>query len=105
MGKNSIGVKIDSNVTSDIHRIFRLEGSLNSKSSLVKLVCQDIEKFNPYIEACLIEDNPVEILANFPIKFSLKNTKFGPYMNEKTSFPKYAAAYMVCKGIASISDT
>ena len=103
--KNSIGVKIDSNVTSDIHRIFRLEGSLNSKSSLVKLVCQDIEKFNPYIEACLIEDKPVEILANFPIKFSLKNTKFGPYVNEKTSVPKYAAAYMVCKGIASISDT
>jgi len=103
--KNLIGVKIDSNVTSDIHRIFRLEGSLNSKSSLVKLVCQDIEKFNPYIEACLIEDKPVEILANFPIKFSLKNTKFGPYMNEKTSVPKYAAAYMVCKGIASISDT
>jgi len=103
--KNSIGVKIDSNVTSDIHRIFRLEGSLNSKSSLVKLVCQDIEKFNPYIEACLIEDKPVEILANFPIKFSLINTIFGPYMNEKTSVPKYAAAYMVCKGIASISDT
>jgi len=72
--KNSIGVKIDSNVTSDIHRNFRLEGSLNSKSRLVKLVCQDIEKFNPYIEACLIEDKPVEILANFPIKFSLKNT-------------------------------
>jgi len=103
--KNSIGVKIDSNVTSDIHRIFRLEGSLNSKSSLVKLVCQDIEKFNPYIEACLIEDKPVEILANFPIKFSLKNTKFGPYMNEKTSVPKYAAVYMVCKGVASISGT
>jgi len=26
-------------------------------------------------------------------------------MDEKTSVPKYAAAYMVCKGIASISDT
>jgi len=26
-------------------------------------------------------------------------------MNEKTSVPKYAAAYIVCKGIASISDT
>jgi len=103
--KNSIGVKIDSNVTSDIHRIFRLEGSLNSKSGLVKLVCQDIEKFNPYIEACLIEDKPIEILANFPTKFSLKNIKFGPYMNEKTSVPKYAAVYMVCKGIASISGT
>ena len=104
MGKNSIGVKIDSNVTSDIHRIFRLEGSLNSKSSLVKLSCENIEKFNPYTEACLINDKPVEISANFPIKFRLKNTEFGPYANEKISVPKYAAAYMVCKGIASISS-
>ena len=67
--KDSIGVKIDSNVTSDIHRIFRLEGSLNSKSSLVKLVYEDIEKSNPYTEACLIDDQPIEILAKSPIKF------------------------------------
>jgi len=26
-------------------------------------------------------------------------------MSEKTSVPKYAAVYMVCKGIASISGT
>ena len=103
--KNSIGVKIDSNVTSDIHRIFRLEGSLNSKSGLVKLACEDIEKFNPYTEACLIDDKPVEISASSPIKFRLKNTTFGPYTNEKISVPKYAAVYMICKGIASSIST
>ena len=103
--KDSLGVKIDSNVTSDIHRIFRLEGSLNSKSSLVKLVCEDIEKFNPYTEACLIDDQPTEILANSPIKFRLKNINFGPYDNEKISVPKYAAVYMICKGIASSIST
>ena len=102
--KNSIGVKIDSNVTSDIHRIFRLEGSLNSKSGLVKLVCEDIEKFDPYTEACLIDDKPVEISVNLPIKFRLKNTDFGPYANEKISVPRYAAVYMICKGIASVSS-
>ncbi len=102
--KNSIGVKIDSNVTSDIHRIFRLEGSLNSKSGLVKLTCEDIEKFNPYTEACLIDDKPIEILANSPIKFRLKNTNFGPFTNEKISVPKYAAVYMICKGIGSIAN-
>ena len=32
-----IGVKIDPNVTMDIHRIFRLPGSINSKSGLTKL--------------------------------------------------------------------
>ena len=100
--KNSIGVKIDSNVTSDIHRIFRLEGSLNSKSSLAKLACENIEKFNPYAEACLIGDEPVEISANSPIEFRLKNRRFGPYTSEKISIPKYAAAYMLCKGIANL---
>ena len=103
MGKHSIGIRIDPNVTVDIHRIFRLEGSLNSKSGLAKLACKNIEKFNPYAEACLIDDKPVEVSANSPIEFRLKNTKFGPYTNEKVSVPKYAAVYMLCKGIASLA--
>ena len=105
MGKNSIGVKIDPNVTVDIHRIFRLEGSLNSKSGLAKIACDNIEKFNPYVEACLIDDKPVEILAKSPIEFKLKNEKFGPYINEKISVPKYAAVYMICKGIANLPES
>ena len=103
IGKNSIGIKIDPNVTVDIHRIFRLEGSLNSKSGLAKLACENIERFDPYTETCLIDDSSVEVSANFPIEFRLKNTKFGPYTNEKVSVPKYAAAYMLCKGIASLA--
>ena len=103
MGKHSIGIKIDPNVTVDIHRIFRLEGSLNSKSGLAKLACENIEKFNPYVEACLIDDKPVEVSANSPIEFRLKNRKFGPYTNEKISVPKYVAVYMLCKGIASLA--
>ena len=103
MGKHSIGIKIDPNVTVDIHRIFRLEGSLNSKSGLAKLACENIEKFNPYAEACLIDDKPVEVSANSPIEFRLKNRKFGPYTNEKVFVPKYVAVYMLCKGIASLA--
>lgn len=103
IGKNSIGTKIDPNVTVDIHRIFRLEGSLNGKSGLAKLNCENIEKFNPYSEACLIEDNQVEIFGKCPIEFRLKNRKFGPYTNERISVPKYAAVYMICKGIANLA--
>ena len=103
MGKHSIGIRIDPNVTVDIHRIFRLEGSLNSKSGLAKLACENIEKFNPYVEACLIDDKPVEVSANSPIEFRLKNRKFGPYTNEKVFVPKYVAVYMLCKGIASLA--
>ncbi len=98
-----IGVKIDPNVTMDIHRIFRLPGSINSKSGLTKIHCSDLTKFDPYSEASFLSDESVEVLANSPIEFSLKNKKFGPYANEKVTIPTYAAVYMICKKLATIA--
>ena len=98
-----IGVKIDPNVTMDIHRIFRLPGSINSKSGLTKILCRDLVKFDPYVEASFLNDDSVEVLANCPIQFRLKNKKFGPYINEKISIPSFAAVYMICKKLATIA--
>ena len=99
--KKQIGVRIDPNVTVDIHRIFRLPGSLTSKSGLAKILVDDLEKFNPYVDACFIDSDNVEVIANCPIQFSLKNKKFGPYKHELILTPKYAAVYMICKGLAT----
>ena len=99
----NIGVKIDPNVTMDIHRIFRLPGSINSKSGLTKLFCNNLTKFDPYTEASFLSDDSVEIIANCPIEFVLKNKKFGPYINEKITVPTYAAVYMICKKLARIA--
>ena len=99
----NIGVKIDPNVTMDIHRIFRLPGSINSKSGLTKLQCDDLVNFDPYTEASFLSDDAVEVIANCPIEFKLKNKKFGPYINEKISVPTYAAVYMICKKLARIA--
>ena len=87
----------------DIHRIFRLPGSINSKSGLTKLYCENLEKFDPYKMACLITDEPIEITANTPIKFELKNKEFGPYENEKIELPSFVAVYMICKGIGTLA--
>ncbi|MFB5624052.1 MAG: DNA primase small subunit domain-containing protein [Nitrosopumilus sp.] len=99
----NIGVKIDPNVTMDIHRIFRLPGSINSKSGLTKIQCNDLTKFDPYTEASFISDDTVEVFANCPIEFKLKNKKFGPYINEKITIPTFAAVYMICKKLARIA--
>ena len=99
----NIGVKIDPNVTMDIHRIFRLPGSINSKSGLVKIQCDNLSKFDPYIEASFLSDNSVEVFANCPVEFRLKNKKFGPYTNEKITIPTFAAVYMICKKLARIA--
>ena len=99
----NIGVKIDPNVTVDIHRIFRLPGSINSKSGLSKIQCINLTKFDPYTESSFLSDDTVEILANCPIEFRLKNKKFGPFHNEKVTVPTYAAVYMICKKLGTIS--
>lgn len=98
-----IGVKIDPNVTMDIHRIFRLPGSLNSKSGLTKIYCNDLSKFDPYKDATFLNEDMVKVLASVPIEFRLKNKKFGPYNKEVLEVPTYTAAYMICKGLANIA--
>ena len=76
----------------DIHRIFRLPGSINSKSGLAKIQCNNLTKFDPYVEACFLSDDSVEILANCPIEFKLKNKKFGPYNNEKVTLTYFCCS-------------
>ena len=98
-----IGVKIDPNVTMDIHRIFRLPGSINSKSGLTKILCNDLTNFDPYVEASFLNDDAIEVIANCPIEFKLRNKKFGPYINEKISIPTFAAVYMICKKLATVT--
>ena len=98
-----IGAQIDPNVTMDVHRIFRLPGSLNSKSGFTKIFCNDLTKFDPYNEALFLNEDSIEIHANCPIEFKIKNKKFGPYNNERVTVPTYVAVYMICKKLASVS--
>lgn len=102
--RHMIGVRIDPKVTMDVHRIFRLGGSINSKSGLSKILCKDLENFDPFSDACLLGDEKVKILANCPISFKLKNKKYGPYTNEIISVPKHTAVYMICKGLADVDQ-
>lgn len=99
--QKEIGVHVDPNVTIDVHRIFRLGGTINSKSGLTKMLCSDMAKFNPGIDACFIDSDNVTVLADCPVEFKLKNKKFGPYKKEQVTIPKYAAVYMICKGCAT----
>ncbi|MDI1495543.1 MAG: DNA primase small subunit [Cenarchaeum symbiont of Oopsacas minuta] len=97
----TMGACIDMQVTGDIHRIFRMPGSLNSKSGLAKILCTDLAKFDPYQDACFIDCDLVKISAQCPIRFSLGGRTYGPYIKEtKVEVERFAAVYMMCKGTA-----
>jgi hypothetical protein len=96
-----LGVKIDPQVTMDIHRVFRMPGTLNSKSGLTKMKCTDLGSFNPLCDACLLSDTETKVEIRTPVKVTLKGQTFR--IDETiTSLPAYAAIYLVCKNLAVI---
>jgi DNA primase small subunit len=94
-----MGVKIDPQVTTDVHRIFRMPGTLNSKSGLSKTKCTDLFSFDPFVDACLLGDNLINIRLKSPVRFRIKKNIFN-ISKESAELPAYAAVYLMCKGLA-----
>jgi DNA primase small subunit len=99
----TLGVRIDPQVTMDVHRIFRMPGTINSKSGLVKMRCDDLESFDPLNDSCLLGDNEVKIntKVSSQINFKLKGQSFRIKENN-LKLPLFAAVYIICKGLAGI---
>jgi DNA primase small subunit len=100
----TLGVRIDPQVTMDVHRIFRMPGTINSKSGLVKMRCSDLESFDPLDESCLLGDNEVKVNTKVrsQINFKLKGQSFRIKENN-LKLPLFAAVYLVCKGLAEVT--
>jgi DNA primase small subunit len=94
-----MGVRIDPQVTSDVHRVFRMPGTLNSKSGLSKTKSNDLYSFDPFVDACLLGDSKVSVRVKSPVKLKLKRKSFN-ISKESAEMPAYAAVYLMCKGLA-----
>jgi DNA primase small subunit len=97
-----LSVKLDPVVTMDIHRIFRLNGSLNSKSGLAKIICSDIDSFDPFKEACFYGKSEVEIDSKVDSTIYFNGKKF-VLNNGFNVIPEYLATYLISKGLVNIN--
>ncbi len=95
----NMGVKIDPQVTTDIHRVFRMPGTINSKSGLSKVKSRDLYSFDPFVDACLLGDDMISVRVKTPVKLKLKRNSFN-ISKEVAEIPAYAAVYLMCKGLA-----
>src|SRR5918999_267452 len=94
-----MGARIDPQVTTDGHRVFRMPGTLNSKSGLSKTKTSDLYSFDPFVDACLLGDGKVSVRVKTPVKLKLKKNSFN-ISKESAELPTYAAVYLMCKGLA-----
>jgi DNA primase small subunit len=101
----TLGVKADPQVTMDVHRIFRMPGSINSKSGLIKLRCNDLQSCNPLNDACLLGNTQVSVqlkTLTSKVEFRLRGQLF-KIKDNTLSLPLFAAVYLICKGLAEVT--
>jgi DNA primase small subunit len=98
--------KIDTVVTTDIHRLIRLANTLHGKTGLMKTPCSpaDFKKFDPFVEAVAFEKGSVFVNVSSAPKFKFMDSTFGPYENERAELPIGAALLLVCKDRAEVVE-
>jgi DNA primase small subunit len=90
--------KIDTVVTTDIHRLIRLPGTLNGHTGLLSMKIQreHLEDFDPSKEAIAFQGTMKIQVKECP-QFQLGGNRFGPYHDEKIELPAYAAMLLLSK--------
>jgi len=104
-GLESQIVRIDTVVTTDIHRLIRLTGTLHGKTGLVKteVPVKWIEAFDPLREAVAFRKGSVRVHVIEAPKFRLGEEIYGPYSNREVELPTSAALLLLCKGLARLA--
>jgi DNA primase small subunit len=91
--------KIDTVVTTDIHRLIRLADTLHGKTGLKKaeFPASAIDDFDPFKKAVAFKKGVVTVLVSDAPEFRLGGEVFGPYKGRKVELPTVAAMLLICK--------
>jgi DNA primase small subunit len=98
--------KIDSVVTTDIHRLIRLANTLHGKTGFKKIEVpiNAIELFDPFISAIAFKKDFIKVHVLDAPEFRLENEVYGPYKNQEVELPTAGALLLLCKGLAEVPE-
>jgi DNA primase small subunit len=94
---------IDESVTTDVHRVFRMAGTLHGSSGMLKMRVDSLEDFDPQKEPVVLGDEMVQVKVSYAPEFYLKGRKFGPYNSALVSLPVYAAVFLIARGLGGVA--
>jgi DNA primase small subunit len=96
--------KIDTVVTTDIHRLIRLADTLHGKTGLLKVEfpVSAINSFDPFKDAIAFKEGKVSVNVSDAPEFRLGDETFGPYKNQNVELPAAAAVLLICKHRAEV---
>jgi len=98
--------EIDQPVTTDIHRVIRLIGSLNGKTGFIvsELTRDELTDHDPLADSLAFKDGKLKVVIperaiSIP---EIRIAVYGPYNGTKENLPTSAAVFLLCKGLAYI---
>jgi len=94
---------IDVSVTTDIHRVFRLAGTLHGNTGMAKIGIKSLGTFDPETDPVVLSSDPVKVSITFSPKFSMRGQTFGPYKSQTVSLPTYAAVSILTRGFGEVA--
>lgn len=97
--------KIDTVVTTDTHRLIRMNGTLHGKTGLKKIEfpAKRLADFDPFKEAVAFKEGSVKVFVSDLPEFRLGGSVLGPYEQQKVEIPTAAAVLLICKGRAEVA--
>jgi DNA primase small subunit len=102
--KDLESAKIDTVVTTDTHRLIRMNGTLHGKTGLkkVEFPAKSLDAFDPFEEAVAFKEGEVKVVVSDAPKFKLGGNVFGPYKGQTVEVSTAAAVLLICKGRAEV---
>ena len=97
---NKWSAEIDTVVTTDVHRLIRLPGTLNGHTGLVasRVPIEKLDEFDPFIDAISFNHKKtMKVYVNDAPAFKLGGNNLGPFHDETVELPKAAAILLLCK--------
>jgi DNA primase small subunit len=97
--------RVDSVVTTDIHRLTRLIGTLHGKTGLIvlRISVDHLEDFHPLIDAVAFREGSIKVNVHDVERFKIGESEYGPFKNSVVELPTAAAILLLCKKVASLA--
>jgi DNA primase small subunit len=104
-GIESQSAKIDTVVTTDVHRLIRLNGTLHGKTGLKKteVPSRRLDDFDPLRKAIAFDKGTTEVLVHESPEFRIGDTVYAALTEQKVELPVAAALFLLCKGAAEVA--
>lgn len=94
---------VDASVTTDIHRVFRLAGTLHGNTGMAKARLESLEKFDPQVDPVVLSPKAIKVKVEFYPRFKIGGKEFGPFKAETVELPTYAAVSILTRGLGEVS--